>query len=57
LILVRSIYMTSDDREAGRLASFSVAAPGRCPRIAGLEIAASYEPLGRAGGDLYDLFL
>ena len=30
--------------------------PASLPRIAGLEIAASYAPLGRAGGDLYDLF-
>jgi sigma-B regulation protein RsbU (phosphoserine phosphatase) len=26
------------------------------PEIAGLEVAASYEPSGRAGGDLYDFF-
>ena len=30
--------------------------PASLPRIAGLEIAASYAPLGRAGGDLYDFF-
>jgi len=30
--------------------------PASLPRIAGLEIAASYEPSGRAGGDTYDLF-
>ena len=30
--------------------------PASLPRIAGLEIAASYEPSGRAGGDLYDFF-
>jgi len=30
--------------------------PASLPRIAGLEVAASYEPSGRAGGDLYDLF-
>ncbi len=30
--------------------------PASLPRIAGLEIAVSYEPSGRAGGDLYDLF-
>jgi sigma-B regulation protein RsbU (phosphoserine phosphatase) len=30
--------------------------PASLPRIAGLEIAASYEPCGRAGGDLYDFF-
>ena len=28
--------------------------PASLPRIAGLEIAARYEPSGRAGGDLYD---
>lgn len=30
--------------------------PASLPRNAGLEIAASLEPLGRAGGDLYDFF-
>jgi sigma-B regulation protein RsbU (phosphoserine phosphatase) len=30
--------------------------PQPLPKIAGLAIAASYEPCGRAGGDLYDIF-
>src|ERR1700722_14172949 len=30
--------------------------PEELPQIAGLEIAVSYEPSGRAGGDLYDFF-
>jgi sigma-B regulation protein RsbU (phosphoserine phosphatase) len=30
--------------------------PDPLPQIPGLEIAASYEPSGRAGGDLYDVF-
>jgi sigma-B regulation protein RsbU (phosphoserine phosphatase) len=30
--------------------------PDPLPKIPGLEIAVSYEPSGRAGGDLYDLF-
>jgi sigma-B regulation protein RsbU (phosphoserine phosphatase) len=30
--------------------------PESLPRIAGLQIAACYEPSGRAGGDLYDFF-
>jgi sigma-B regulation protein RsbU (phosphoserine phosphatase) len=30
--------------------------PASVPQIAGLEIATSYEPSGRAGGDLYDFF-
>jgi hypothetical protein len=30
--------------------------PPSLPRIAGLAITASYEPSGRAGGDLYDFF-
>jgi sigma-B regulation protein RsbU (phosphoserine phosphatase) len=30
--------------------------PASVPQIAGLEVATSYEPCGRAGGDLYDLF-
>ena len=30
--------------------------PDPLPNIPGLEIAASYEPSGRAGGDLYDFF-
>jgi phosphoserine phosphatase RsbU/P len=30
--------------------------PPSLPRIAGLETAASYEPSGRAGGDVYDFF-
>ncbi len=45
------------DRDARRLGELQRALlPASLPRIAGLEIAASYAPLGRAGGDLYDLF-
>jgi sigma-B regulation protein RsbU (phosphoserine phosphatase) len=43
------------DRDARRVGELQRALlPASLPRIAGLEIAASYEPLGRAGGDLYD---
>ena len=45
------------DRDARRVGELQRALlPASLPRIAGLEIAASYSPLGRAGGDLYDLF-
>ena len=45
------------DREARQVGELQRALlPPSLPRIAGLEIAASYEPLGRAGGDLYDFF-
>ncbi len=44
----------SDARQVGELQRALL--PASLPRIAGLEIAASYEPLGRAGGDLYDFF-
>ena len=45
------------DRDARRVGELQRALlPASLPRIAGLEIAASYAPLGRAGGDLYDLF-
>ena len=45
------------DRDARRVGELQRALlPASTPRIAGLEIAASYAPLGRAGGDLYDLF-
>jgi sigma-B regulation protein RsbU (phosphoserine phosphatase) len=43
-----------DARQVGELQRTLL--PAALPRIAGLEIAASYEPLGRAGGDLYDFF-
>lgn len=43
-----------DARQVGELQRALL--PASLPRIAGLEIAASYEPLGRAGGDLYDFF-
>lgn len=43
------------DRDARRVGELQRALlPASLPGIAGLEIAASYEPLGRAGGDLYD---
>jgi sigma-B regulation protein RsbU (phosphoserine phosphatase) len=45
------------DRDARQVGNLQRALlPGSPPRIAGLEIAASYEPCGRAGGDLYDFF-
>ena len=45
------------DRDARRVGELQRALlPASLPRIAGLEIAASYAPLGRAGGDLYDVF-
>jgi sigma-B regulation protein RsbU (phosphoserine phosphatase) len=45
------------DREARQMGELQRALlPASLPRIARLEVAASYEPLGRAGGDLYDLF-
>jgi sigma-B regulation protein RsbU (phosphoserine phosphatase) len=43
-----------DARQVGELQRALL--PASLPRIAGMEIAASYEPLGRAGGDLYDFF-
>src|SRR5258707_11906626 len=45
------------DREARQVGELQRALlPASLPRIAGLEIAVSYEPSGRAGGDLYDFF-
>src|SRR5260221_11569041 len=45
------------DREARQVGELQRALlPATLPRIAGLKIAASYEPTGRAGGDLYDFF-
>jgi sigma-B regulation protein RsbU (phosphoserine phosphatase) len=45
------------DRDARRVGELQRALlPESLPGIAGMEIAASYEPLGRAGGDLYDFF-
>jgi sigma-B regulation protein RsbU (phosphoserine phosphatase) len=45
------------DREARQVGELQRALlPASLPRIAGLEMAASYEPSGRAGGDLYDFF-
>jgi sigma-B regulation protein RsbU (phosphoserine phosphatase) len=43
-----------DARQVGELQRALL--PRSLPRIAGLEIAASYQPSGRAGGDLYDFF-
>jgi sigma-B regulation protein RsbU (phosphoserine phosphatase) len=43
-----------DARQVGELQRALL--PATLPQIAGLEIAASYEPSGRAGGDLYDFF-
>jgi sigma-B regulation protein RsbU (phosphoserine phosphatase) len=44
----------SEVRQVGELQRALL--PASVPQIAGLEIATSYEPSGRAGGDLYDLF-
>jgi sigma-B regulation protein RsbU (phosphoserine phosphatase) len=44
----------SDARQVGELQRALL--PATLPKIAGLEIAVSYEPSGRAGGDLYDFF-
>jgi sigma-B regulation protein RsbU (phosphoserine phosphatase) len=45
------------DREARQMGELQRALlPASLPRVSGLEIAASYEPTGRAGGDLYDFF-
>lgn len=43
-----------DARQVGQLQRALL--PASLPRTAGLEIATSYEPSGRAGGDLYDFF-
>jgi phosphoserine phosphatase RsbU/P len=46
------------DREVRRVGAIQRALlPHPLPRIAGLEIAASYETFGEAGGDLYDFAL
>jgi phosphoserine phosphatase RsbU/P len=45
------------DRDARRVGELQRALlPAALPQIAGLEIAVSYEPSDRAGGDLYDFF-
>lgn len=45
------------DREARQVGELQRALlPTSPPQIAGLDLAASYEPSGRAGGDLYDVF-
>jgi sigma-B regulation protein RsbU (phosphoserine phosphatase) len=45
------------DREARQVGELQRALlPASVPQIAGLAIATSYEPSGRAGGDLYDFF-
>jgi sigma-B regulation protein RsbU (phosphoserine phosphatase) len=45
------------DRDARHVGELQRALlPAVLPQIAGLEIAVSYEPSGRAGGDLYDFF-
>jgi sigma-B regulation protein RsbU (phosphoserine phosphatase) len=45
------------DRDAQHVGELQRALlPASPPRIAGLQIAASYETCGRAGGDLYDFF-
>ena len=52
-VVIRS-QIDRDARQVGELQRGLL--PASLPRIAGLEIAASYEPLGRAGGDIYDFF-
>lgn len=57
--LVRELARAHEqiDRDARQVGELQRALlPATLPRIAGMEIAASYEPLGRAGGDLYDFF-
>jgi sigma-B regulation protein RsbU (phosphoserine phosphatase) len=45
------------DRDARHVGELQRALlPATLPQIAGLEIAVSYEPSGRAGGDLYDFY-
>jgi len=45
------------DREARQVGKLQRALlPDSVPQIAGLDIATSYEPCSRAGGDLYDVF-
>jgi phosphoserine phosphatase RsbU/P len=45
------------DRDAQQLGQLQLSLlPPSLPPIAGLEIATSYQPSGRAGGDLYDFF-
>jgi sigma-B regulation protein RsbU (phosphoserine phosphatase) len=45
------------DRDARQVGDLQRALlPASPPRIVGLEVASSYEPSGRAGGDLYDFF-
>jgi serine phosphatase RsbU (regulator of sigma subunit) len=44
----------SEARQVGELQRALL--PASLPQIAGLEVATSYEPRGRAGGDLYDFF-
>ena len=44
----------NEAREVGELQRALL--PASLPRIAGLEMATSYEPSGRAGGDLFDFF-
>ncbi len=44
-----------DMRQVGELQRALL--PNPLPRISGIEIAASYRPSSRAGGDLYDFFL
>ena len=43
-----------DARQVGELQRALL--PASSPGIAGMEVAGSYEPLGRAGGDVYDFF-
>lgn len=43
-----------DARQVGQLQRALL--PAELPQVAGLKIAVCYEPSGRAGGDLYDIF-
>jgi sigma-B regulation protein RsbU (phosphoserine phosphatase) len=46
----------SEARQLGELQRALLPAGASLPSTAGLETAASYEPSGRAGGDIYDFF-
>jgi sigma-B regulation protein RsbU (phosphoserine phosphatase) len=47
-------HIDQDARQLGQLQRALL--PAALPQIAGLEVAISYEPSDRAGGDLYDFF-
>jgi sigma-B regulation protein RsbU (phosphoserine phosphatase) len=53
-LIVANEQIDKDARQVGELQRALL--PKNLPQLAGLEVAASYEPSGRAGGDLYDIF-